>query len=50
MYIVNFNFFFAAIVNLKNATFTLNGILNFVIKAEKGNDNEIIVHTRIQGA
>ncbi|WBY56361.1 rhoptry neck protein 5 [Plasmodium yoelii yoelii] len=35
------------IVNLKNATFTLNGILNFVIKAEKGNDNEIIVHTRI---
>ncbi|KEG00832.1 hypothetical protein YYE_04278 [Plasmodium vinckei vinckei] len=35
------------IVNLKNATFTLGGILNFVIKAEKGNGNEIIVHTRI---
>ncbi|SBS82905.1 rhoptry neck protein 5, putative (RON5), partial [Plasmodium malariae] len=35
------------VINLKHATFTLNGILNFVTKAEKGKGNEIIVHTRI---
>ncbi|SCA48635.1 rhoptry neck protein 5, putative [Plasmodium ovale] len=35
------------VISLKHATFTLNGILNFVTKAEKGKDNEIIVHTRI---
>ncbi|GAW79730.1 rhoptry neck protein 5 [Plasmodium gonderi] len=35
------------VVSLKHATFTLSGILNFVIKAEKGKGNEIIVHTRI---
>ncbi|SBS81172.1 rhoptry neck protein 5, putative [Plasmodium ovale curtisi] len=29
-------------IYLKHATFTLNGILNFVTKAEKGKDNEII--------
>ncbi|CAX64131.1 rhoptry neck protein 5 [Plasmodium falciparum NF54] len=35
------------VINLKYATFTLSGIVNFVIKAEKGIGNEIIVHTRI---
>ncbi|SCO65905.1 rhoptry neck protein 5 [Plasmodium vivax] len=35
------------VVSLKHATFTLSGILNFVIRAEKGKGNEIIVHTRI---
>lgn len=35
------------IINLKYATLTLAGILNFVTKAEKGKGNQIIVHTRI---
>ncbi|EUD66996.1 hypothetical protein C922_02580 [Plasmodium inui San Antonio 1] len=35
------------VVNLKHATFTLSGILNFIIRAEKGKGNEIIVYTRI---
>ncbi|ETW61978.1 hypothetical protein PFMC_02079 [Plasmodium falciparum CAMP/Malaysia] len=40
-------YFVHAVINLKYATFTLSGIVNFVIKAEKGIGNEIIVHTRI---
>ncbi|EUR72952.1 hypothetical protein PFBG_02153 [Plasmodium falciparum 7G8] len=38
---------YISVINLKYATFTLSGIVNFVIKAEKGIGNEIIVHTRI---